>query len=221
MDGGWDSALLRILLGAAIAAVFTACFRAAPPPSLPIARVAPGSSFVTVASWYGPGFDGKRTASGEIYDEEELTGASPDLPLGSRVMVTDLENGRSVQIRINDRGPYVDGRGIDLSHRAAAVIGLIGPGTGKVRVTVLRPGEFPAPASGYFVQVGSFSDADNAARLRSRLASFFPDAQIDEFSDGADRFYRVRMGAFATREQAHARAVAAARMGLPVIIVRR
>lgn len=201
--------------------LFASCFRAAPPPRLPAARVGARPSFITVASWYGPGFDGKKTASGEIYDEDDMTGASPDLPLGSYVMVTDLENGRSVRIRINDRGPYVAGRQLDLSHRAAAILGMIAPGTAKVRVRLLRPGSEPLMPAGYFVQVGSFSDADNAARLRARLAGFFPDVRIDEFSDGGDRYYRVRMGAFATREQAHARAITAARLGLPVIIIRQ
>src|SRR5262249_9485046 len=68
-----------------------------------------GGGQVGVASWYGPGFHGKRTANGDIYDQYELTAAHPSLPLGTRAMVTNLENGRSVEVRINDRGPFVDG----------------------------------------------------------------------------------------------------------------
>src|SRR5439155_1210910 len=75
---------------------------------------------VGVASWYGPGFHGNRTANGEIYDQYELTAAHPSLPLGTRVMVTNLENGRAVQVRVNDRGPFVDGRAIDLPYAASS-----------------------------------------------------------------------------------------------------
>src|SRR6059036_2213608 len=94
---------------------------------------------VGVASWYGPGFHGNRTANGEIYDQYELTAAHPSLPLGTRVMVTNLENGRAVQVRVNDRGPFVDGRAIDLSYAAARTIGMVGPGTVRVRIEVLGP----------------------------------------------------------------------------------
>src|SRR3989442_6040473 len=94
---------------------------------------------VGVASWYGPGFHGNRTANGEIYDQYELTAAHPSLPLGTRVMVTNLESGRAVQVRVNDRGPFVDGRAIDLSYAAARTIVMVGPGTVRVRIEVLGP----------------------------------------------------------------------------------
>ncbi len=90
-----------------------------------------------VASWYGPGFHGKRTANGEIYDQYELTAAHQTLPLGTRVMVTSLTNGRSVEVRINDRGPFVDGRVVDLSYAAASVLRMVGPGTMPVRLEVV------------------------------------------------------------------------------------
>ena len=91
-----------------------------------------------VASWYGPGFVGHLTSDGEIYNPKELTAASKTLPLGSRVRVTNPNNGRSVVVRINDRGPYVSGRSLDLSHHAAQEIGLCAEGVGRVRVRVLR-----------------------------------------------------------------------------------
>jgi rare lipoprotein A len=90
-----------------------------------------------VASWYGPGFHGRRTANGEVYDQYELTAAHQTLPLGTRALVTSLTNGRSVEVRINDRGPFVDGRIVDLSYAAASVIGMIGPGTMPVRLKVI------------------------------------------------------------------------------------
>lgn len=98
-----------------------------------------------IASWYGPGFHGKRTANGEIYDQYELTAAHQTLPLGTRVMVTSLTNGRGVEVRINDRGPFVGGRIVDLSYAAARVIGMLGPGTMPVRLDVIdRPVEIAA-----------------------------------------------------------------------------
>lgn len=94
---------------------------------------------VGVASWYGPGFHGKRTANGEIYDQYELTAAHNTLPLGSRAIVTNLANGRAVEVRITDRGPFVGARVIDLSYGAARMIDMIGPGTATVRIDVLAP----------------------------------------------------------------------------------
>ncbi|MEZ5648904.1 MAG: septal ring lytic transglycosylase RlpA family protein, partial [Alphaproteobacteria bacterium] len=90
-----------------------------------------------IASWYGPGFHGKSTANGESYNQNDLTAAHKTLPMPSIVEVTNLENGRSVRVRINDRGPYARGRIIDLSKRAADLLGVSGPGTAKVRVQLV------------------------------------------------------------------------------------
>jgi rare lipoprotein A len=90
-----------------------------------------------VASWYGPGFHGQPTASGEIYNQNALTASHPTLPLGTRVEVTNLANGKSVQVRINDRGPFVRGRKIDLSRGAARKLGMINPGVSRVRIKPL------------------------------------------------------------------------------------
>lgn len=91
-----------------------------------------------IASWYGPGYDGKRTSSGEVYDQDDLTAAHYDWAFGTRVRVTLLTTDRSVVVRINDRFPPYKGRLIDLSRGAARAIGLIGPGTGEVRVEVIE-----------------------------------------------------------------------------------
>jgi len=90
-----------------------------------------------LASWYGPGLHGGRTASGERFDADDFTAAHPTLPLGSRVLVTNLANGRSVTVRINDRGPYVRGRTIDLSRAAARRLGMLRRGTARVRIQLL------------------------------------------------------------------------------------
>jgi peptidoglycan lytic transglycosylase len=188
-------------------------------PPAPAAAVAIRSVLGT-ASWYGPGFNGNPTASGEIYDESELTAASNIFPLGSRVVVTDLDDGRAVEVRINDRGPFVKGRKIDLSYGAARSLGMVGPGTAPVRMDLVQTiAADPEGRPQYFVQVGSFAAPTNAEHLRARLAAYYRDVSIDQLDTGGRRYYRVRMGGFATREQARARAAQTARFGLPIIIV--
>jgi rare lipoprotein A len=91
---------------------------------------------VGIASWYGPGFHGKATANGEIYDQDDMTAAHKTLPMPSIVRVTNLDNGRSIKVRVNDRGPFVDGRIIDLSRRGAQMLGFYGAGTARVRVEI-------------------------------------------------------------------------------------
>lgn len=91
-----------------------------------------------VASWYGDPFHGRETASGEVYDMERLTAAHQTLPFGTRIRVENLDNGMTVTVRVNDRGPFVDGRILDVSRRAARELGMIGPGTAHVRITVLQ-----------------------------------------------------------------------------------
>ena len=103
--------------------------------------VARGDVEEGLASWYGPGFHGKRTANGEIYDQEDMTAAHKTLPLGSMVQVTNLANDRALDLRVNDRGPFVDGRIIDLSKGAARALGVLGPGTAPVTVRVLAYGD--------------------------------------------------------------------------------
>jgi rare lipoprotein A (peptidoglycan hydrolase) len=115
-----------------------------PPVTAVLAEAVPGEVDLTLAadqvglaSWYGADFQGKPTASGQIFDEDKLTAAHRTLPLKSRVRVTNLENGRSVEVRINDRGPYVPGRVLDLSTRAARAIGMHKEGLALVRIEVL------------------------------------------------------------------------------------
>lgn len=109
-----------------------AAYVPARPTAPPVA--APPAGNLTLASWYGPGFQGRRTSSGEIFNRDHLTAASRTLPLGSRVRVTNPRNGRSVVVRINDRGPFVRGRGLDLSERAAERIGVAKKGVARVEV---------------------------------------------------------------------------------------
>ena len=149
-----------------------------------------------------------------------MTAASSIFPLGSNVIVTDLGSGRAVEVLINDRGPFVKGRKIDLSYGAARALGMVGPGTAAVRMDVVStPAVDPAGVPQYFVQAGSYADERNAENIRARLAAHYSDVRLSELDTGAGRYYRVRMGGFATLEQARARAMETARLGLAVIII--
>ena len=132
-------AITRAVLFVLVAAVATGCAtasRVATPASAPAS--APGWTETGVASWYGIPFHGRRTASGEIYDMRELTAAHPKLPFGTRVRVHNLDNDKRVDVRINDRGPFAKQRIIDVSRRAAESLDMVGPGTARVRITVVR-----------------------------------------------------------------------------------
>src|SRR5947208_13957209 len=174
MRGGTRRWVALWLVGAAGCAVMRAL---APPPITDGVQIG-------VASWYGPGFHGNRTANGEIYDQFELTAAHPSLPLGTRAMVTNLANGRAVEVRINDRGPFVDGRAIDLSYAAARTLRLVGPGTSHVRIDVLgkatrqrfvRPPPRDLPTGAYTAEVASLSEPGQAEHRPQVLARRFPD----------------------------------------------
>ncbi|MEQ1945577.1 MAG: septal ring lytic transglycosylase RlpA family protein [Bryobacteraceae bacterium] len=135
------SGTVRVYFAIAMVAVFGAasCGRKHARASTPAAPVKFGQQETGIASWYGNPYHGRRTASGEVYDMEQLTAAHKKLPFQTWVEVTNLENGKSVDVRITDRGPFVNGRVIDLSHRAANDIDMIGPGIAKVRLKVIRP----------------------------------------------------------------------------------
>ncbi|MGQ0428663.1 MAG: septal ring lytic transglycosylase RlpA family protein [Gammaproteobacteria bacterium] len=155
-----------------------------------------------VASWYGPDFHGRRTATGETYDMHAMTGAHPTLPLPTWVRVTNLENGRSVDLRLNDRGPFAKNRIIDLSRAAAEKLGMIGSGTALVEVQSLAGGAPPAPAAAppapaarFFAQAGAFADEDNARRLAARLADAgVTGVEVTEARVDGRRLFRVRAG---------------------------
>ena len=164
---------------------------------------APGWTEQGVASWYGgrDGFEGKPTASGEIYDSSLLTAAHRELPLGSIVDVTNLDNGSTVRVRINDRGPFIAGRVIDLSRAAAREIGLLGPGVGPVRLTVVTPGavqEIVSPSGRWAVQVGSFADLLRAERHAERLRGTGRTVFLEPYRG----LSRVKVGPFDGRRDA-------------------
>jgi rare lipoprotein A len=189
-----------------------------PPPSSTVTPI--GTSVTGVASWYGPGFNGHRTSSGSIYNQDDMSAASTLFPLGTRLRVTNLTGDRSVEVLVNDHGPYVHGRDLDLSHRAALMLGIVKPGTARVRMDVLStPAGGPPLGERYYVQVGSFSDVTNAQRVGDHLRRFYRDVHVVEASFGANRYYRVRMGMFVDRSSAEQRALSVYGIGLTPVII--
>ena len=159
-----------------------------------------GSIEQGMASWYGPNFHGKTTSSREVYDMFDMTAAHQTLPFGTVVIVTNLDNNKSVTVRINDRGPFVKGRIIDLSYAAAQVLDMLGPGVVPVRVEVLKDLSPKQSVVKYSVQIGSFSAKAGADDLKHRLGSEFGNVYITEFKTERQIYYRVRIKAKTRRE---------------------
>jgi peptidoglycan lytic transglycosylase len=161
-----------------------------------------------IASWYGHPFHGRKSASGEIYNMYAMTAAHRTLPFGTLVRVHNLENGKSVVVRITDRGPFVEGRIIDLSYAAAQAIGM--SGTALVRLEILgygsgqtaQTGAGPPPGT-FAVQVGAFQDPRNAERLRDRIAHRYRPVSIVKFDHGDGVFYRVLVGSVSSEQAAN------------------
>ncbi|HWQ52418.1 MAG TPA: septal ring lytic transglycosylase RlpA family protein [Bryobacteraceae bacterium] len=189
-----------LLMAVVLATVFTGCGGKKRYPTVPgtvrgASVPAPvGWSETGIASWYGVPYHGRASASGEIYDMEKLTAAHRTLPFQTWVRV-DPGNGKTVEVRITDRGPFIDGRIIDLSHAAARAIGMIGPGTAKVRIEVIRSPVPETPDEGRFaVQAGAFRDRDNAERVRREMESSYGTARL-VLRDGDPPLWRVLVGA--------------------------
>jgi len=154
-----------------------------------------------IASWYGHPYHGRAAANGEIYDMEKLTAAHRTLPFGTWVRVTNLTNGKSVEVRIIDRGPFAGGRIIDLSHAAAEVIELVGPGVAQVRLDIISAPPVAAAESWYAVQAGAFREKDRAEDLRAAMEREYGSAQL-VFRGGNAGLWRVLVGREPTQDAA-------------------
>lgn len=152
-----------------------------------------------IASWYGVPFNGRQTASGEVYDMEKLTAAHRTYAFGTVLHVTNQTNGRVIEVRVNDRGPFVANRIIDLSHAAATAIGMPGVAPVNLEVTSVPPGR---AVENYAVQLGAFADRQNAIALMQRMQSRFGAARI-VFRPG-DQTWRVLVGILPTVDAANA-----------------
>jgi len=168
------------------------------------------------ASWYGPSFQGHRTASGERYDMHDYTAAHPSLPFGTVLEVRNVANGRSVKVRVNDRGPFTHKRIIDLSYAAAKEIGAVLPGTAVVEIFPSQKQQIDSLTTPrYTVQVAAFSEADRAEALRRELTPMYPETVV--LSDGT--WNRVQVGIFDEQTRAEDLRRELAAIGLSSIVV--
>ncbi|HEY3204149.1 MAG TPA: septal ring lytic transglycosylase RlpA family protein [Thermoanaerobaculia bacterium] len=216
----------RLRIAAAPLLLLLAASCAPRPPASPAARAAETEASASteegLASWYGgdDGFDGKPTASGETYDPSRLTAAHRDLPLGTVLDVTNVGTGKTVRVRINDRGPFVKGRIIDLSREAARRIDVIGPGVAPVRLMVVSPGaEAPLSSSTgqWSVQVGSFGEPQRAQRHADRVRA----AGFAVYFEPYAGLTRVKVGPVDSREAAEAKLRGLEDAGFEGIVVPR
>lgn len=206
---------------------------------VPLTRVQPYHE-QGMASWYGRRYNGKKTASGEPYDMYAMTAAHPTLPIPSYVRVAHPASGRSVVVRINDRGPFLGGRVIDLSYVAAFKLGYIGAGSARVEVSAIVPGEVAAVAqsaaasvsaapvrpmdatAGFYLQLAAFSVRASAESMREQLAREFDWVAERIHVVASGDLYKVQLGAYQSRDEAIGIAdrIAAALNFRPFVVVR-
>jgi len=209
-----------VIVAAMLALALSGCSRrhATSAPTVRVPSPAPPESAETgLASWYGHPYHGRPAADGEVYDMDTMVAAHRTLPFGTWVRVADLDNGKTVDVRIIDRGPFVAGRIIDLSHAAAEAIGMIGPGLARVRLDVLSS---PSVASAVFaVQVGAFADRSRADLVRSVMEQRFGNAQLVTRT-GNPTLWRVLVGTQSTEDAAGQLARQLAGEGYQCFVVR-
>ncbi len=214
-----------ILLAAA--AVFAGCgVHEAPQPenALPEAGTSTTESLpqtyreTGTASWYGRQMQGKKTASGELFDMHGLTAAHRLLPLGTVVRVTNLDNFKSVKVKVNDRGPFVRNRVMELSFGAAKALGFVAQGTATVRIESDEP---LADGALFTVLAAAFAEAENARMLKERLNRKYETVAIVPFESNVGKFFRVMVGAYASEEKAERIAGKLTLEGLEPLVLRK
>lgn len=230
--------------------IFTGCSRtikSSPPPSVPgeprpyqINGVwyqprssAEGFKQKGLASWYGGKFHGRKTANGETYDMHGVSAAHKTLPFNTYVRVYNLDNGKELDVRINDRGPFVKNRIIDLSYTAAKMLGVVGPGTARVKIAALgtvmprkkkktsgaEKNEIDYHSGNFTFQINAFVNKENAEKQRDELDKKYINAHIVTHERDGQVFYRVRVGRFSTLEEARAKEGELVRDGYTPMIV--
>lgn len=207
----------------------------------------PGRVQYGVASWYGKGFHGRPTASGEIYNMHAITAAHRTVPLGTEALVTNMDNGQTIRVRINDRGPYIRGRVLDLSYGAARQIDMVRVGATRVKIEFLdrRTVEAPARArsvamvarpvittwkplgpanpdltlQAYAVEAGVYRDRAQAARAKERLVAVHPSVWMGTIAGDEPMIHRVRLGPFQQRKEAEQVAFTVQAQGYTPLVV--
>ncbi len=179
--------LIFLIFLVLIGFLFSSCTR--------IKYIKPGYIQTGEASWYGPGFHGKKTSSQEIYNMHDMTAAHRTLPFGTYVIVTNLNNEKTVTVKINDRGPFVKGRIIDLSYAASSVLDMVSPGVIPVKIEVIKELSPSLDSQNISVQVGAFTIKKNAEKLKTQLSKNYSNVYIARFKTPHQTYYRVRIKA--------------------------
>ena len=169
-------------------------------------------------SWYGPGFHGKRTANGEVYDQHGFTAAHRTLPMGTLIEVTDVRTRKSVRVRVNDRGPYVRDRACDLSYGAAKRLGMIGRGVVETEIRVVEPRYGSYPSVSYVVQLGVFRTRRDAERLAGEAGARRVRTYVEAVTRSPTK-YRVLVGPYDRRSQAVEAAAALRKRGYRGVVL--
>lgn len=222
--------LTAVILAAAISAC-AGCAEKAPPGAIPLPDDRPIAAQAAetavsarisretgTASWYGREMQDKATASGELFDMHAFTAAHRLLPLGTVVRITNLENFKSIKVKINDRGPFVRNRVIEVSYGAAKELGFAAQGTATVKIESIDP---VSEGTNFTVQAAAFAEEENARLLKERLNRRFETVFIVPFESNAGRFYRVRVGSYATEEKAERIASKLTLEGLEPMVIRK
>jgi rare lipoprotein A len=207
----------RLVVLGSVAGLLAAC--AGPRVPLRPAPVALGTEERGLASWYGHPYHGRRTSSGEIYDMNAMTAAHRSLPFGTWVHVENLDSGQTARVRVNDRGPFVEGRILDVSRAAGVALGAVARGVIPVRVRVVAPPEDVVMEPAFTVQVGAFTEESAAADVQQTLAESGFESDVVRAEERGRVVYRVRTGRFSTRPEADAYAERLAARGFRVIVV--
>ncbi len=223
--------LFRAGLFCALAMLTAACAAAVKEPDSPVpeppavvsappAAAAPERTYreAGIASWYGKEFQGRKTASGEAFDMNGLTAAHRTLPLGTVIRVTNLDNSKTVQVTINDRGPFVKKWILDLSYGAARELGFVEQGTVRVEIETLK--EVPVQPH-YTVQAASYTEEENARMLKERLSKRFEHVFIVPLDSNLARIFQVRIGSYSSQERAEHVASKLMLEGLEPIVIRK
>jgi rare lipoprotein A len=200
--------------------------RDAPPSEIPAVSVAATTPVMPneiyrergVASWYGKELQGKKTGSGEVFDMNGISAAHRTLPFGTMIRVTNLDNSKSIKARINDRGPFIKSRILDLSYGAAKKLGFVEQGTTRVQIETVEPVRGTAQ---YTVQAASYTEESNAKLLQHRLSRKFEYVAIMMVETNIALFYRVQVGSYASEERAEQIANKLRFEGLESIVIRK
>jgi rare lipoprotein A len=194
----------RLVVLGSVAGLLAACggSRAALRP-VPVAL---GTEERGLASWYGHPYHGRRTSSGEVYDMNAMTAAHRTLPFGTWIHVENLDGGQTARVRVNDRGPFVEGRILDVSYAAGVALGVMARGVIPVRLRVVAPPDNLVTEPAFTVQVGAFTEESAAADVQRTLAESGFESDVVRAEERGRVVYRVRTGRFSTRPEADAHA---------------